>query len=146
MQRAACPIAKLFPEQSRLIAAQDEAITQKSASLGLISDRLELNEAIARGTETETAWGAMWQLALLLTDVDTMVGNCVPQKSEDDEATVEADQLQRRIEAVGHSILNFLQNLDPPDYYVTSTLNYHLTTSPHWQLRLIIAEPADKTA
>ena len=114
MQRAACPIAKSFPEQSRLIAAQDEAITQKSASLGLISDRLAPNEAIARGTETETAWGAMWQLALLLTDVDTMVGeNCVPQKSEDDEATVEADQLQRRIQAVGHSILNFLQNLRP---------------------------------
>jgi hypothetical protein len=140
-QRAACPIARLFPEQSALIAAQDTAVMQQNDYQGIIGDRIDLNEAIARGTKTQTAWGAMWQIALMLVDVHDIVGNCVPQK-EGDEATVEADQLLRRIEAAGHSVLSFLQNLDPPDYFVTSTISYHLTSGPHYRLARIIEDPS----
>src|SRR5262245_33194410 len=62
-QRAACPVARLFPEQSALLAAHNAAILEESnAYSGIVSDRIELNESIARGVQTDSAWGAMWQV------------------------------------------------------------------------------------
>ena len=136
----ACPIASLMHEQAQLIRATEGAGV-KIGYDDAISDRIELNEAVAMGTVAKSAAGALLQLALIHSQADLIVSNYVTADEQKD-----ADKLFRQIDAMCLSVRAFIEStigtVRDPD--AEKVLGYYSVknSGPHHWLAEVVANPA----